>query len=498
MTQALNDSMDDIKQTLHIAPGAFQNFLNIYQPAQGTFTGAIAINNFANPISFLCGAIQAASRLGAEQSAKLCVQYLAPIIKNRQYNFLPIGENLFVGAQARPNEITYSEDWMRPDYVPPAGTSRAARCTPAPARSANALRRRCRRRRQPRPRPTSQPTNPARRSARLDGAARGGIVMARALDAELLTASALAVLSVAAVSACASWHGVNSLPLPGTQGNGPGAFTIQAQLPDVANIERNSRVRVGDVTVGNVSKIERQGWHALVTMTLNGDVKLPANATAKIGQTSLLGSLHIELAPPTDVPPQGSLHEGSMIPLSSGAAFPSTEQTLAAVSLLLNGGGIGQIQDITQALSVAFAGRENDLRSLIQQLDKFVGYVNDQKDDIIAAADSLNNLVGQFAAQKPVVDKALKTIPDALSVLKDQRDNLSDALDQLGQIQCAGGRFGEPDQGESGQGTLRPRTGAAIAGRRRSRADTFVGSVSPPSRSPRTRSPSGCAATTPT
>jgi phospholipid/cholesterol/gamma-HCH transport system substrate-binding protein len=119
VTTALNQSLDDIKQTLHIAPTTFQNFLNIYQPAQGALTGALAINNFANPISFLCGAVQAASRLGAEQSAKLCAQYLAPIIKNRQYNFPPLGENLFVGTQARPNEVTYSEDWMRPDYVPP-------------------------------------------------------------------------------------------------------------------------------------------------------------------------------------------------------------------------------------------------------------------------------------------------------------------------------------------------------------------------------------------
>ena len=123
LTTALNDSKDDIEQALHLAPNAFQNFLNIYQPAQGALTGALVVNNFANPITFLCSAIQAASRLGAEQAAKLCVQYLAPIIKNRQYNFPPLGENLFVGATARPNEITYSEDWMRPDFVPPAAPS---------------------------------------------------------------------------------------------------------------------------------------------------------------------------------------------------------------------------------------------------------------------------------------------------------------------------------------------------------------------------------------
>ncbi|MCU1699089.1 MAG: mammalian cell entry protein [Mycobacterium sp.] len=243
----------------------------------------------------------------------------------------------------------------------------------------------------------------------------------------------LAVAIAIGISGC-QWQGANSLPLPGTRGHGEGSYTVQAQLPDVNNIQRNSRVRVGDVTVGSVTKIERQGWHALLTMSIDGGVQLPANATAKIGQTSLLGSLHVELAPPSNATPEGRLHDGSLIPLSSGGAYPSTEQTLAAVSSLLNGGGIGQIQDITQALSSAFAGREDDLRSLIQQLDVFVGSLNDQTNEIIATSDSLNNLVGQFAEQKPVVDKALRTLPDALSVLKDEREQLANALDQLGKF----------------------------------------------------------------
>lgn len=245
-----------------------------------------------------------------------------------------------------------------------------------------------------------------------------------------VAATALSVL----LSGCGAWRGLNSVPMPGTEGDGPGAFTIQAQMPDVNNIQQNSRVRVGDVNIGTVTNIERQGWHALLTMRLNGDVKLPANATATIGQTSLLGSLHIELAPPVSEPAEGRLHEGSLIPLASGGGYPSTEQTLAAVSLLLNGGGIGQIQDITTAFSTAFAGRENDLKSLITQLDTFIQNTNAQTDDIIEATDSLNNLVSDFSEQKPVVDKALNTIPDALAVIKDQRTKLADALDQLGKF----------------------------------------------------------------
>jgi len=123
VSATLTASLGGIKQALHIAPNELQNLMNIYQPAQATLGGAYAFNNFADPITFLCGAIQAASRLGAEQSAKLCVQYLAPIVKNRQYNFPPLGENLVVGATARPNEVTYSEDWLRPDYIPPPNSA---------------------------------------------------------------------------------------------------------------------------------------------------------------------------------------------------------------------------------------------------------------------------------------------------------------------------------------------------------------------------------------
>jgi len=120
ISTALADSLDDVKQALHVLPNSLQNFVNIYDPAHGSITGILGLNNFANPITFLCGAIQAASRLNNAQSAKLCVQYLAPIIKNRQYNFPPIGLNPFVNTKARPNEVTYSEDRMRPDYRPPS------------------------------------------------------------------------------------------------------------------------------------------------------------------------------------------------------------------------------------------------------------------------------------------------------------------------------------------------------------------------------------------
>lgn len=119
ITTALNDSRADIKQILHVVPTVFQNFTNIYQPAQGAMTGIIALNNFADIPQWICSSIEAASRLNLDRVSKLCLQYVEPIIKNRIYSYIPAGINPFVGPQARPNEITYSDERLRPDFGPP-------------------------------------------------------------------------------------------------------------------------------------------------------------------------------------------------------------------------------------------------------------------------------------------------------------------------------------------------------------------------------------------
>jgi phospholipid/cholesterol/gamma-HCH transport system substrate-binding protein len=95
-------------------------------------TGILALNNFADIPQFICSSIEAASRARLARVSKLCLQYLNPIIKNRIYNYIPAGINPFVGTQARPSEITYSEDWLRPGYTPPPGAPAPPDGSPAP------------------------------------------------------------------------------------------------------------------------------------------------------------------------------------------------------------------------------------------------------------------------------------------------------------------------------------------------------------------------------
>jgi phospholipid/cholesterol/gamma-HCH transport system substrate-binding protein len=145
--------------------------------------------------------------------------------------------------------------------------------------------------------------------------------------------------------------------------------------------------------------------------------------------------MHIELSPPPEgVAPEGRLEAGDVIPLDRGDMYPTTEQTLASLSFVLNGGGLGQLQEINQTLARAFSGREEQVRSLIERVEEFITGLNQQSADIIDAMGSVNSLAGQVAEQNTVVDNALKTIPEAISVLSGQRQQLTDALLGLGEF----------------------------------------------------------------
>src|ERR1700685_3034983 len=144
------------------------------------------------------------------------------------------------------------------------------------------------------------------------------------------------VLLVAALvlSSCANWHGIANVPMPGGPGSGGGSYTVYVQMPDTLALNDNSRVRVADVFVGTVRGIKLKKWVATLSLSLDKSVKLPKNATAKIGQTSLLGSQHVELAAPPKPSPE-PLKNGDTIRLKNSSAYPSTEQTLASLALIL-------------------------------------------------------------------------------------------------------------------------------------------------------------------
>jgi phospholipid/cholesterol/gamma-HCH transport system substrate-binding protein len=228
-----------------------------------------------------------------------------------------------------------------------------------------------------------------------------------------------------------AFHGLNSLPLPGAVGRGPDADVYHVELANVITMESNSPVMIDDVVVGSVGPMAVKDWHADVQISVKHDVVIPANVEASIGQTSLLGSMHLELNPPLGQPGVGRLRPGATIPLSRSSTYPSTEQTLSSLSLIVNGGGLGQIGEIIHNFSAALAGRGGAVRDLINRFDTFVGTLDQQRDDIVASIQALDQLGGTFAAQRDVITQALRKLPPALDVLIKERPRLTAALDGL-------------------------------------------------------------------
>ncbi|GAB2715990.1 MCE family protein [Nocardia thraciensis] len=230
------------------------------------------------------------------------------------------------------------------------------------------------------------------------------------------------------------WDGLNTLPMPGAAGTGEGAWQVRIQMPNVTTLTRNSPVKVDDVTVGTVTGIEVENWHALVTVSLDKGVQLPGNAVARIGQTSLLGSNHVELAAPEGVAAQGQLRPGDVIPLDRAGAYPTTEQTLSSLSVVLNGGGISQLETITHELNATFTGREDAIRDLLPQLNQLTTTLDQQTGDIIGAMEGLDRFSGQLSQQKDQLASAIENIHPAVTVLADRRENITKTITALGDL----------------------------------------------------------------
>jgi phospholipid/cholesterol/gamma-HCH transport system substrate-binding protein len=253
----------------------------------------------------------------------------------------------------------------------------------------------------------------------------------------LRRALALLVLPLVVLTGC---QGAYDLPLPGGEAMGGKSYRVTVQFADVMDLVPQSAVKVDNVTVGKVEHITVQGWTARVTVRLKDSVVLPANATADLEQTSLLGEKYVALSPPTDVAPQGRLVDGAVIPLGRSSRTPEVEEVLGALSMLLNGGGVAQLKVITTELNQATHGNETQIRDLVSQLDTFVGGLDRQKADIVTALDAVDRLAGRLAAQRADLATALDHLPAGLKVLADQRAQLTAMLTSLDRLGAVGTR----------------------------------------------------------
>lgn len=268
----------------------------------------------------------------------------------------------------------------------------------------------------------------------------------------------VAVLA-AGLTGC-GFGGANTLPVPGAPGTGDGSYRISAIVPSAAGLVTNAPIMLDDATVGSLGRITVDDWNARIEMRLNKGTQIPVGSHVMVGMTSVLGSSHLQIVQP-EAPTGAMMAAGQTIPLAkcpeqpnlapsatgnqaipdvsvaqqiSVCTFPTTEQVLSSLSVVLNGGGLSQLGEIVTEFNKSMGGRQEAFRSLVPKMNQLVGTLNGQRDNIIRAIEGLDRLTVTMNEQKPTIERALNRGPEILQLLVDQRPQLVDALGAIGRL----------------------------------------------------------------
>ncbi|NHA00490.1 MCE family protein [Nocardioides sp. W3-2-3] len=260
-------------------------------------------------------------------------------------------------------------------------------------------------RRQPGPYLARRAAGAAPRSGR-----RAVMAIRRAVAAGLVAASL-------GLSGCGILSGgVYDAPLPGGADVGDDPITVTADFTDVLDLVPQSSVKVDNVPVGRVTDItlSKDGRTAEVEMLVRGDLDLPRDTEARLQQTSLLGEKYVALIRPqgsTAPVASGRLADGAEFSTGSTDAAATAEQVLGALSLVLNGGGIAQFQEISREPSRSAAAGPRRSAGSWSRLNRFVSVLDRKRGAITGAIDGLarlgKTLDGDRDQIAKVLDKAL-------------------------------------------------------------------------------------------
>ncbi|MEU6820857.1 MlaD family protein [Streptomyces atriruber] len=253
------------------------------------------------------------------------------------------------------------------------------------------------------------------------------------------------------------FDGLQDLPLPGGADLGDHPYEVTAEFRDVVSLFPHAAVKVNDVEVGRVTRISLadDGWAARVTLKVNGDVRLPANAYANLEQSSVLGEKYVQLVAPANMRARpdlqdtktgttaayaknrGRLRDGAVIPVARTNRNPEIEEVFGALSMVLSGGGVQQLHTISSELNKALGGNEGEIRSLLRQINTTAKSLDKNKKHITDALDGMNRLSITLATRDRKIGEILRGLPPGLKVLSEQRSSLVSmlrALDSLSSV----------------------------------------------------------------
>ena len=239
------------------------------------------------------------------------------------------------------------------------------------------------------------------------------------------TAAAAFMLVAGGLSACSTTLG--DLPLPGTGVSGD-TIEVDAEFNEALNLAEGATVKVNGVDSGKVQRIVAEDFHARAEMLVRTDAGLREGATARLRYTTPLGELFVDVTnPPVGEP----LESGALITLADSSTAPTVEDALSQASLLVNGGGLGDLQTVTEELNTVLGGREDTVRSLLEQSRTFLAEANATTTDIDRALRSLSSVAVTLQEREQIINRAVREVEPAARVLRQNTPGLTRLLQEV-------------------------------------------------------------------
>ena len=242
---------------------------------------------------------------------------------------------------------------------------------------------------------------------------------------KLVATGAAAAAVTGSLTACGPTLG--SLPLPGTGVSGD-AITVKMDFADALNLAKGATVKVNGVSEGKVESIDAANFQAVAVTKIKTDAQLREGATARLRYTTPLGELFVDITNPATGP---LMKDGTVLTTKQTSTAPTVEDALSEASLLINGGGLGQLQQVTTELNAAFGGNEGTFRDLLQQLNGFLIQANQTTADIDSALNALSSVGQTLNQRRTTINKALTEIKPAADVLRANTPDFTALLTSL-------------------------------------------------------------------
>jgi phospholipid/cholesterol/gamma-HCH transport system substrate-binding protein len=282
----------------------------------------------------------------------------------------------------------------------------------------------------------------------------------------------LATVAVVALGGCA----LSLQSLPKVNDNSNGTYPVRAVFANVLNLPDDAQVRVGAQVIGQVGAISTQNFQADLTLDIDKNVHLFVGTTAQIRFDNPLGDEYVLLTEPgattatdgstTGAPNAGAspagassagaqyIAAGALIPESDTSTAPSVEDTFGALSLVLNGGGINQLQTIIHELNNTFNGNQPQIRSFLTTIDSSFTSLANGRTSIDSALSSIQNLTTKLNGGRQTIANGINSLAPAIGVLASENGQIQSLITELSNLGSIGTKVAQ-QSGENGVNDLR-------------------------------------------